>query len=72
MGLMSGVRYYTVLSSLWLQRWTGYMHCGRCGGTVVVSHEVLMGVEDDWSGSWIVGVVVYWRGGNEWSLLKYP
>lgn len=46
------------------------MHWGRCRRTAVVSHEVLMWVEEDWSGSLVVGVVVYWRGGNEWTLLK--
>lgn len=68
--LVRGVRYYTVLSSLWLHWWTGYMHWSGCRRTAVVSHEVLMWVEEDWSGRLVVGVVVYRRGGNEWTLLE--
>lgn len=46
------------------------MHGGRSGWTAVISHEVLVRVEENRSCCRVVGVVVYRRGGNEGTLLK--
>ena len=46
------------------------MHGGWGGWTTVISHDVLVRVEENWSGGRVVGVVVYWRGCNERPLLK--